>query len=376
MVEDRSGKVIEYLEQSGQATVDQIAGYLGISAAMVYRKLSRLIKEGKIVKFGKVYQIKGVLTAAQASRPTPGKTTSNPKTISQPQVKNSIPQPSAPKHEKFMPQTLDWYSWRQWLISKAIPAFETWLQQFNLRQRIMLVASVLLVWFLGSYVYQFLSPQGEITRLRQQINNKDLDLQKLNAQIYELQSQLNHQTGEVKSKTAGYNYQLEQINNLQGRLNASMRESQDWQAKFNRLDLQYKETQGQLISSKAQIEKFNQSNSALQQSLRQAKQEAEQAQKARDVALAQKTKAEAQAAALLNQPKPAKLEPEPQQPQQPVTMGQIVQWSKEKVTDSVIIERIKTSRFNYSLTADDIHWLSSQGVSQPVIDAMQQAGKG
>ena len=56
---------------------------------------------------------------------------------------------------------------------------------------------------------------------------------------------------------------------------------------------------------------------------------------------------------------------------QPITMDQIVDWTKQGLTSHEIINRIKQSRSTYTLTADDIHWFASHGVSEDVIKAMQ-----
>ncbi|MGD0336844.1 MAG: hypothetical protein ABSB18_07095 [Candidatus Omnitrophota bacterium] len=54
-----------------------------------------------------------------------------------------------------------------------------------------------------------------------------------------------------------------------------------------------------------------------------------------------------------------------------VTMQQIVDWTKQGVSSDEIISRIKTANPRYSLTADDIGYLKRQGVSQRVIETMQ-----
>lgn len=56
-----------------------------------------------------------------------------------------------------------------------------------------------------------------------------------------------------------------------------------------------------------------------------------------------------------------------------VTMGQIVDWTKQGLTGDEIISRIRTTHSTYALTMDDIHYLRTQGVSQRVIEAMQGA---
>ncbi|MGO8701769.1 MAG: DUF6600 domain-containing protein [Limisphaerales bacterium] len=52
---------------------------------------------------------------------------------------------------------------------------------------------------------------------------------------------------------------------------------------------------------------------------------------------------------------------------------EIVKLSKAHMSDDVILSYIKNSGVSYSLSADDILYLNSQGVSQPVISALLQA---
>jgi len=55
----------------------------------------------------------------------------------------------------------------------------------------------------------------------------------------------------------------------------------------------------------------------------------------------------------------------------PVTMQQVVNWTKEGLSGDEIISRIKAANSSYSLTADDLDYLKKQGVSQRVIETMQ-----
>jgi hypothetical protein len=54
-----------------------------------------------------------------------------------------------------------------------------------------------------------------------------------------------------------------------------------------------------------------------------------------------------------------------------LTMQQIVDWTKQGVSSDEIISKIKSANPKYSLTADDIGYLKRQGVSQRVIETMQ-----
>jgi len=54
-----------------------------------------------------------------------------------------------------------------------------------------------------------------------------------------------------------------------------------------------------------------------------------------------------------------------------LTMQQIVDLTKQGVSSDDIIAKIKAANPKYSLTADDIDYLSKQGVSQRVIETMQ-----
>jgi len=55
----------------------------------------------------------------------------------------------------------------------------------------------------------------------------------------------------------------------------------------------------------------------------------------------------------------------------PITMQQIVDWTRQGVSNDEIIYKIKAANPKYSLTADDIDYLKKQGVSQRVIETMQ-----
>src|ERR1700687_956940 len=50
----------------------------------------------------------------------------------------------------------------------------------------------------------------------------------------------------------------------------------------------------------------------------------------------------------------------------------VVKLVQDHMGDDVIVGWIKNSGVAYSLTPDDIHYLTSQGVSQPVITALLQ----
>lgn len=56
-----------------------------------------------------------------------------------------------------------------------------------------------------------------------------------------------------------------------------------------------------------------------------------------------------------------------------LTMQNIVDMSKQGVSGDTIISQIQSTRSTYVLTADDISYLRSNGVSQRVIEAMQAA---
>ncbi len=91
MVEDKSSVVTEYLAQKGPATVEQIASHLGISTVMVYRKIGRLIDQGKVEKVGKNYQLKVPGPTVQSTAmPKPAEDGSTqPSTPSLPQTSQS-----------------------------------------------------------------------------------------------------------------------------------------------------------------------------------------------------------------------------------------------------------------------------------------------
>ncbi|HEY9381687.1 MAG TPA: hypothetical protein VIQ01_10625 [Burkholderiales bacterium] len=60
-------------------------------------------------------------------------------------------------------------------------------------------------------------------------------------------------------------------------------------------------------------------------------------------------------------------------PQPPApTVEEIVQWSNDKVAPEEIIERMKTVRAVYRLSASELAGLKSRGVSDKVIDYMQE----
>jgi hypothetical protein len=55
----------------------------------------------------------------------------------------------------------------------------------------------------------------------------------------------------------------------------------------------------------------------------------------------------------------------------PVTVSEIVQWSRENVPADVIIQRMRDSRTVYRLKASQLVTLSDEGVSPKVLDYMQ-----
>jgi hypothetical protein len=60
------------------------------------------------------------------------------------------------------------------------------------------------------------------------------------------------------------------------------------------------------------------------------------------------------------------------QPQPPVTVSEVIQMSKEDVPADTIIERMRDSDTVYRLTAAQLAELHEQGISDQVIDYMQQ----
>jgi uncharacterized protein YcfJ len=69
-----------------------------------------------------------------------------------------------------------------------------------------------------------------------------------------------------------------------------------------------------------------------------------------------------------SQPAAAQAAPSPNQ----MTLQQIADLSKQGVNESVIIDKIRLTNSKFNLTANDIDYLKNQGVSQKVIDAMQE----
>jgi uncharacterized protein YcfJ len=57
----------------------------------------------------------------------------------------------------------------------------------------------------------------------------------------------------------------------------------------------------------------------------------------------------------------------------PITMQQIIDWSREGVSNDDIVMRIRNSHSTYALTVDDINYLRAHGVAQRVIDEMLAA---
>ncbi len=56
----------------------------------------------------------------------------------------------------------------------------------------------------------------------------------------------------------------------------------------------------------------------------------------------------------------------------PLSVSQVVELSREGVPSTDIINRMKASRATYPLQASDLARLRNEGVSDPVIDYMQQ----
>ena len=65
-------------------------------------------------------------------------------------------------------------------------------------------------------------------------------------------------------------------------------------------------------------------------------------------------------------------DPRVPEPSTKVTLDRIVNWTKQGDSSDEIINRIKSSKASFALTADDLKYLREQGVSQRVIDAMQE----
>ena len=61
------------------------------------------------------------------------------------------------------------------------------------------------------------------------------------------------------------------------------------------------------------------------------------------------------------------------QPINQVTMQQVVDWTRQGVSNDEIISRIRSTNSVYALTPDDINYLRKQGVSQRVVETMQAA---
>jgi len=53
-----------------------------------------------------------------------------------------------------------------------------------------------------------------------------------------------------------------------------------------------------------------------------------------------------------------------------VPISQIIDMTKQGVSEAIIIDRIRSAKTQYALTAADINYLKSQGVSQAVINVM------
>ena len=54
-----------------------------------------------------------------------------------------------------------------------------------------------------------------------------------------------------------------------------------------------------------------------------------------------------------------------------LTVSEVVDMSKQGVSESIILDKIKSTNSKFTLTQQDIDYLKKQGVSQKVIDAMQ-----
>ena len=61
------------------------------------------------------------------------------------------------------------------------------------------------------------------------------------------------------------------------------------------------------------------------------------------------------------------------QPVNQVTMQQVIDWTRQGLSSDDIISRIRTTNSTYALTGEDVSYLRRQGVSQRVVEIMQQA---
>src|SRR5215470_14904405 len=60
-------------------------------------------------------------------------------------------------------------------------------------------------------------------------------------------------------------------------------------------------------------------------------------------------------------------------PRQPLPIAQVVELSKSKASPDDVIQRIRTSGTTYQLRGSDFAKLKAQGVSDPVLDFLQQS---
>lgn len=77
--------------------------------------------------------------------------------------------------------------------------------------------------------------------------------------------------------------------------------------------------------------------------------------------------------AQINKPTTTSVQGGQAQPMAQLSMGEIVELTKQGVASDNIIARIKATHSTYSLTQDDIYYLRRQGVSQRVIEEMLAA---
>ena len=64
-----------------------------------------------------------------------------------------------------------------------------------------------------------------------------------------------------------------------------------------------------------------------------------------------------------------------QKPIAKVTMQQVVDWTAQAVPSDIIISRIRNTNSVYALTQDDVNFLRNHGVSERVIETMQNFNK-
>ncbi|MBI3602121.1 MAG: hypothetical protein HY209_04440 [Candidatus Omnitrophica bacterium] len=188
---------------------------------------------------------------------------------------------------------------------------------------------------------QLADSQNQFSQMKDQLASHQTDLSQTKEQLSSSQSELDKTKEQFNSKEQQLTQEQGQRSSLEQQLQASTQEIQSLQQKVSQLEEQNRALQEQLGKARAEL------SSVIANEVKQSHKEQI-------------------ASSLENTPRnDTRIETTSQ-----VGIEQIMDWTKQGMSNQEIIKRIKTSHSTYSLQAEDISYLKEHGVSQEVIQAM------